>query len=109
MTLALLTLMTTTDGKLAGWVFPVQILAIVGVFYFFIIRPQGQARKKHEDLLGTMKAGDDVMTVGGILGKVKKVEEKNGEWRVTVETGTSTIVVERSRIHRVGDKSAPTG
>ena len=49
-----------------------------------------------------VQAGHDVL-----LGKVKKVEEKNGEWRVTLETGTSTVVVERSRIIKVGDKAAP--
>lgn len=100
-------LMTAADGKLPGWVFPLQILGFFGIFYWFLIRPQGQARKKHEEHLSTMKAGDEVMTVGGIIGRVKKVEEKNGEWRVTIESGTSTVVVERSRIHRLGDKSAP--
>jgi preprotein translocase subunit YajC len=90
-----------------GWFLPGQILLIVGIFYFLIIRPQGAAKKKHEDLLGSLKQGDDVMTAGGLLGKVKKVEEKNGEWRVTLDTGTSTVIVERSRIIRVGDKLAP--
>ncbi|HET7040618.1 MAG TPA: preprotein translocase subunit YajC, partial [Gemmatimonadales bacterium] len=93
--------------KMPGWFLPGQILLIVGIFYFLIIRPQGQARKKQEELLNALKAGDDVMTAGGLLGKVKKVEEKNGEWRVTLDTGTSTVVVERSRVIRVGDKSAP--
>jgi len=106
-TLALLNIMATTDGKMPGWFLPGQILLIVGIFYFLIIRPQGSARKKHEELLNSLKAGDDVMTAGGILGKVKKVEEKNGEWRVTVDSGTSTVVIERTRIIRVGDKSAP--
>ena len=107
MTLAFLNFMASADGKMPGWFLPGQILLIVGIFYFLIIRPQGVARKKHEELLNALKAGDDVMTSGGILGKVKKVEEKNGEWRVTIDSGTSTIVVERSRVIRVGDKSAP--
>ena len=107
MTLALLTIMASADGKMPGWFLPGQILLIVGIFYFLIIRPQGTARKKHEELLNSLKQGDDVMTAGGLLGKVKKVEEKNGEWRVTLDTGTSTVIVERTRIIRVGDKSAP--
>ena len=107
MTLSLLSIMATADSRMPSWFLPLQIFLIVGIFYFLIIRPQGAARKKHEELLASLKTGDDVMTAGGLLGKVKKVEEKNGEWRVTLETGTSTVVVERSRIIKVGDQTAP--
>ena len=92
-----------------GWFLPFQILLIVGIFYFLIIRPQGTARKKHSELLAGLKKGDEVMTAGGLLGKVKEVKEvkEKSEWRVTIETGDSTVVVERSRIIRVGDVAAP--
>jgi preprotein translocase subunit YajC len=73
------------------------------VFYFLVIRPQGQARKKHQALLAALKRGDDVMTAGGIVGKVKDLKDD----RVTIESGTATIVVERARIVRVGDAMAP--
>lgn len=107
MTFALLNVMANADGRMPGWFLPMQIFLIVGIFYFLIIRPQGQARKKHEELLAGLKAGDRVMTAGGILGTVRKVEEKDGEWRVTLESGQSTLIVERSRIIKVGDQSAP--
>ena len=107
MTFALLNVMANADGRMPGWFLPFQIFLIVGIFYFLIIRPQGQARKKHETLLSGLKAGDRVMTAGGILGIVRKVEEKDGEWRVTLESGQSTLVVERSRIIKVGDQTAP--
>jgi preprotein translocase subunit YajC len=106
-TLGYFSLMANADGSMPGWFLPVQIGIIVGIFYFLIIRPQGQARKKHETLLTGLKAGDKVMTAGGLLGSVKKVEEKDGEWRVTLETGTSTVIVERSRIIKVGGVAAP--
>jgi preprotein translocase subunit YajC len=85
-----------------------QIVAIGLVFYFLIIRPQGQARKKHAELLAALKKGDDVMTVGGIVGTVKDIKElkDRNEWRVTIETGTAQVVVERSRIVRVGAEIA---
>ena len=83
-----------------------QILAIGVVFYFLIIRPQSQARKKHAELLSALKKGDDVMTAGGIVGVVKDIKEKDGETRVTVESGSSTVVIERSRIIRVGGVTA---
>lgn len=109
MTIAFLNVMTNADGKMPGWFLPFQILLIVGIFYFLIIRPQGTARKKHSELLAGLKKGDEVMTAGGLLGKVKEVKEvkEKSEWRVTIETGDSTVVVERSRIIRVGDVAAP--
>jgi preprotein translocase subunit YajC len=87
----------------------IQVVAIGAIFWFLIIRPQGQARKKHEELLAGLKRGDEVMTAGGVLGKVKDVKEnkEKGEVRVTIESGESTLVVERSRIVRVGGVSAP--
>jgi preprotein translocase subunit YajC len=82
-----------------------QILAIGLVFYFLILRPQSQARKKHEALLKNVKKGDEITTAGGIIGKVKDVKED----RVTIESGGSTLVVERARIIRVGDSAPAPG
>ncbi len=104
MTLSLLALMAPTDNPNAGLsMLLFQIGAIALVFYFLILRPQQQARKKHEELLKALKKGDEVTTVGGIIGKVKDVKED----RVTIESGTATVVVERTRIVKVGDQSAP--
>lgn len=89
-----------------------QVLAIGLVFYFLILRPQGRARKAHAALLAGLKRNDDVMTAGGIIGKVKDIKEveTNGvkESRVTIESGGTTLIVERSRIVRVGG-STPVG
>jgi preprotein translocase YajC subunit len=87
-----------------------QMVAIGLVFYFLILRPSGQARKKHAELLANLKKGDEVMTSGGIIGRVKDIKdvETDGvkETRVTVESGTATVIVERSRIVRIGGASA---
>jgi preprotein translocase subunit YajC len=83
-----------------------QMAAIGLVFYFLILRPSGQARKKHAELLSGLKKGDEVMTSGGIIGKVRDIREVESdgvkETRVTVESGTASVIVERSRIVRVG-------
>jgi preprotein translocase subunit YajC len=88
-----------------------QMAAIGLVFYFLILRPSGQARKKHAELLTNLKKGDEVMTSGGLIGKVRDIKdvESGGvkETRVTLETGTASVVVERSRIVRIGGTSAP--
>ncbi len=88
-----------------------QMAAIGLVFYFLILRPSGQARKKHAELLTNLKKGDEVMTSGGLIGKVRDIKEVETagvkETRVTLETGTASVVVERSRIVRIGGTSAP--
>ena len=52
-----------------------QMVAIGLVFYFLILRPSGQARKRHAELLAKLKKGDEVMTSGGIIGRVKDIKE----------------------------------
>jgi preprotein translocase subunit YajC len=90
-----------------------QMAAIGLVFYFLILRPSGQARKRHAELLTKLKKGDEVMTSGGLIGKVRDIKEIDAEGlkevRVTIESGTATVVVERSRIVRVGSSSAASG
>lgn len=103
--------MLQTQGTSSITVLILQMGAIALVFYFLILRPSGQARKKHAELLANLKKGDEIMTSGGILGRVKDIKEVENagakEVRVTVETGTATVVVERSRIVRVGASTAP--
>ncbi len=81
-----------------------QFGAIILIFYFLLIRPQAQARKKHAEILAQLKRGDDITTAGGIVGKVKDVKDD----RITIESGTATLVVERNRIVRVGEAVSPT-
>jgi preprotein translocase subunit YajC len=100
---------TTGGGVGTADLLWIQIPLILLVLWFFIIRPQSQARKKHAELLGQLKKGDEVMTVGGIVGVVREIRElkERNETRVTIETGTAQVVVERSRIVRVGGETAP--
>jgi len=105
-TASLLAVMAAPDmpgGGLSLLLF--QIVAIGLVVYFLILRPQSQARKKHEELLKNVKKGDEVTTAGGIIGKVKDVKED----RVTIESGSATLVIERARIIRVGDSAPAPG
>jgi len=107
----LLALQQTTPSSGGGLsILLFQVAAIALVFYFLILRPQSQARKKHATVLAGLKKNDEVMTAGGIIGKVRDIKdiEANGvnESRVTIESGSSTFVVERSRIVRVGSSPA---
>jgi preprotein translocase subunit YajC len=98
-------LMAPTNGQGgAGMGFLlVQVALIFAVFYFLILRPQSAARKKHAELLAALKKGDEVVTAGGIMGRVKDIKDE----RVTVESGTATVVVHRQRIVQVGGQAAP--
>jgi preprotein translocase subunit YajC len=108
-------LMAVAQGGSGGGlsVLVLQMAAIGLVFYFLILRPSAQARKRHAELLTRLKKGDEVMTSGGIIGRVKDIKEVDTEGskeiRVTVESGTATVVIERSRIVRVGTSAAVSG
>jgi len=99
-----LTLMAPTDGGNPLPILLFQFGAIILIFYFLLIRPQSQARKKHAEVLGQLKKGDEITTSGGIIGKVKDIKDD----RVTIESGGSTLLVERARIVRVGEHVSPT-
>jgi len=45
------------------------------IFYFLLIRPQNKRRKEHMELMGALAKGDEVVTAGGIVGQITKVEE----------------------------------
>ena len=74
MTSLLPILLAPSQGS-PSWFFPVQIALMVGIFWFLLIRPQSQARKKHAAILAQLKKGDDITTAGGIIGKVKDVKD----------------------------------
>jgi preprotein translocase subunit YajC len=89
--------------------------AIIGViWYFLIIRPQQKQRAAHEQALRDLKKGDEVVTSGGIVGKVVHLRETvvdgnakvTMEDRITIESGESRLVVERGRITRVNGGAA---
>jgi len=50
-------------------------LAIILIFYFLIIRPQSKKRKETERMLGALKKGDKIITIGGIYGTIQNVRE----------------------------------
>jgi len=81
-----------------GLIIAIQVAAFAAIFYFLLIRPQQQMRKKHETMLSAMKKGDEVMTEGGIIGEVIYLKDD----RVTLRTAENTrIVVARAKVARV--------
>ncbi len=53
----------------------IMIVAIFVLFYFMLIRPQNKRAKEHKTLINDIKAGDEVVTLGGMIGKIISVDE----------------------------------
>jgi len=84
------------------FVFPLAILAI---FYFILIVPQRRQLKEHQELVAALQKGDQVVTSGGLIGEITGIKDDS----VQLRTGTSTVVVERSRVVKRIDPEAPAG
>jgi preprotein translocase subunit YajC len=88
------------EGGSAGAIFIFQMVLIVAIFYFLLLRPQAKERQRHAEMLAQVKKGDEIVTNGGIIGKVVHVEEG----RLTLRTGENTrVTVDRTRIAAVLD------
>ena len=81
--------------------------AIFAIFYFILIRPQHQQKKKHEQTLLAMKKGDEIVTAGGIVGEVVHIRPSGADGaatmddRITIKSGDARLVVERGRVNRI--------
>ena len=51
----------------------IPLILIFVIFYFFLIRPQQKRAKEHKQMVAALKRGDEVVTSGGIVGKIEKV------------------------------------
>jgi preprotein translocase subunit YajC len=69
----------------------VPTVLIIGIMYFLMIRPQQKRLKDHQAMIAAIKRGDTVVTSGGILGKVIKVDEQ--ELQVEIADGVRVKVV----------------
>jgi preprotein translocase subunit YajC len=84
-------------------VLPLALVFIV--FYFLLIRPQQAARKRHMEMITNLKKGDVVVTSGGMIGKVKSLQDD--EVRVELAPNVDVRVV-RGTIAEVRSKTDPT-
>ena len=74
----------------------IPLILIFVIFYFFLIRPQQKKIKEHKSMVASLKRGDDVVTSGGVVGKVEKVYDDDKvdlliSENVTVKVIKSTI------------------
>ena len=90
-------------GDMIGFLLP--LVAMIGIFYFLVMRPQQKRMKAHQEMVGNLKRGDTVVTNGGLVGKVKKVTDDR-EALVEFAEGVS-IKVMKDMIATVRVKGEP--
>lgn len=73
------------------------IILIFVIFYFLLIRPQQKQKKEHQNLLSNLKVGDNVLTTGGIYGRITGIKDD----RLTVEI-SDKVRVKINRGHIAG-------
>jgi len=82
------------------------LVLIFVVFYFLLIRPQTKRAKEHREMVGKLAVGDEVVTTGGILGRVSEVHEQF----VTLEIAAGVaIAVQRFQVAQLMPKGTFKG
>ena len=83
----------------------VPLILIFAIMYFLLIRPQQQKVKEHKKMVDSLRRGDQIVTAGGLIGKVAKVKD-DAEVEVELADGVKVRVV-RSTIAQVMSKTDP--
>ncbi|NNE99737.1 MAG: preprotein translocase subunit YajC [Pyrinomonadaceae bacterium] len=89
-------------GSLVSLLLP--FLLIGGIFYFLVIMPQRRQQKELKELIESLKSGDEVVTNGGIIGKVLEVRESSliirSADKSNMEIGKSAVVGKRAETEK---------
>ena len=108
MTSIFLTTMASAAGSSGSAAFFVQILPLLFVFvifYLLMIRPQQRRMKQHQATIAAVQKGDEVVTAGGVRGKVTKVSDEEVE--VEIAQGVKVRIVKSTLSHVLGKNSKP--
>jgi preprotein translocase subunit YajC len=84
----------------------VPLILIFAIMYFLLIRPQQKKVKEHQAMVAAVRRGDEVVTQGGLIGKVSKVKDGENEVEVELAEGVKVRVVQNT-IASVKSKTEP--
>ena len=89
------TLALAANGTSQGSIIPtiVMIVAMDAMFYFFIIRPEGKKKKAVNEMRESLKVGDEITTIGGVVGTICALKEET----IVMETGADRVRIEFTR------------
>ena len=87
------------SGKVNAITTLVMLAAMIAVFYFFMYRPQKKQEKESTDMRNNLKVGDEVTTIGGVIGKIVSIKDET----VLIETSNerNKIRILRTAVRKV--------
>ncbi len=87
--------LTATDAAATGGMMStvVMMVAMLGIFYFMLIRPENKRKKEAEEMRSSVRKGDKITTIGGIVGTVVDVKENN----IVIETSADQVRLELAK------------
>lgn len=93
----------STGGSMGAFGQFLPLILIGFIFYFLLIRPQNKRMKEHRQMLSEVVRGDTIVTNGGLVGKVKKVNDDE----LTVDFNGNEMKVVRTMLADVRNKTQP--
>ena len=84
-----------TDGAAAGGGLSmiIMMVALIAVFYFFMIRPENKRKKKAQEMRDNLSVGDTITTIGGIVGKIVNVKDN----AIVIETSEDRVRIQLTK------------
>jgi len=85
--------LTSTDSTGGMMSTIIMMVVMIGVFYFLLIRPENKRKKEAENMRSSVKTGDQITTIGGIVGTVINVKDD----KIVIETGADQVRLEMTK------------
>ena len=79
-----------TTAGMGGMTSIIMIVAMLGIMYFLMIRPESKRKKEAEQIRNSLKVGDEIITIGGICGKIVQLKDD----KFIIETGADQVRIE---------------
>ena len=78
--------------KSGGLEMVVMLVIFAAIFYFMVYRPQAKRVKEHKNLMSSISKGDEVLTSGGLIGKIKRISEKSDSVAIELNANNEVIL-----------------
>lgn len=86
-------LLTANAAAGGGGSMIIMLVLMFAIFYFLIIRPENKKKKKTEEMRNSLSLGDEITTIGGIVGKIVQITEDT----ITFETGEDRVRIQTKK------------
>ncbi|MCL9781401.1 preprotein translocase subunit YajC [Vibrio sp. S4M6] len=81
-----------TPQQGGGFEMLIMLAMFAVIFYFMIYRPQAKRAKEHKSLMASMSKGDEVLTSGGLVGKITKISEENDYISIELNANNEVVI-----------------